>query len=332
MPNTHQTGDTFAGGTWIGRSMNPWTNATAYETSNISVGSGTNIYRGITFTSPAVASAVNLGAGTWTIGINCRESNGGANAYVRYMIYKWNAADSLGTTIVAAGNHNLEMSTTAAPGAVRTISVTGNAVSLAAGDKIAVDIEVRTSSSSGNYTVSYFFGNNAQGSLAMPGFVTFNYADPGQTGYGHNINLYTGLHMASNFDEDLTYISNNKHVECTDCHNMHSAGSEKHSDRGTATSGTTTILTDTSKTWTVNQWAGSVLAIVGGTDSGQSRTISSNTATTITVSSAFSAALNNTSVYQIVSGSNAVSNVLKGVSGAVMGTTTGAGSKCFGLH
>lgn len=56
---------------------------------------------------------------------------------------------------------------------------------------------------------------------------------------------------------------------------------------GTATSGAATTLTDTSKTWTTNQWTGGTITLTGGTGSGQTRTISSNTATAITVSPAW---------------------------------------------
>ncbi len=52
----------------------------------------------------------------------------------------------------------------------------------------------------------------------MPAFVTFSYTDPGQIGYGHNVQLYSCLHKPSNSDETLAYISANKHVECVDCH------------------------------------------------------------------------------------------------------------------
>lgn len=56
-------------------------------------------------------------------------------------------------------------------------------------------------------------------------------------------------------------------------------------DSGTATSATTTTVTDTGKAWTVNQWAGGRISI-----SGQQRHIASNTPTVITVVAAFSPA------------------------------------------
>jgi hypothetical protein len=56
---------------------------------------------------------------------------------------------------------------------------------------------------------------------------------------------------------------------------------------GTATSGGATTLTDTTKTWNTNQWTGGTITLTGGTGSGQTRTVSSNTATAITVSPAW---------------------------------------------
>ncbi len=59
-------------------------------------------------------------------------------------------------------------------------------------------------------------------------------------------------------------------------------------DRGVATgTQTTTTLKDTTKTWTVNEWAGCVLYIVTGTNKAEWRTIASNTADTLTLSSAW---------------------------------------------
>ena len=56
---------------------------------------------------------------------------------------------------------------------------------------------------------------------------------------------------------------------------------------GTATSGTTTSMYDTSKTWTVNGYVGSWLYIKSGTRINPARRISSNTATQLVVSDAW---------------------------------------------
>jgi hypothetical protein len=56
---------------------------------------------------------------------------------------------------------------------------------------------------------------------------------------------------------------------------------------GTATAGAATTITDTSKAFTTNQWAGGTITLTGGTGSGQTRTVVSNTATAITVTPAW---------------------------------------------
>lgn len=57
---------------------------------------------------------------------------------------------------------------------------------------------------------------------------------------------------------------------------------------GTATAGAAATITDTSKAFTTNQWVGGTITLTGGTGSGQTRTVSSNTGTVITVSPAWS--------------------------------------------
>lgn len=53
-------------------------------------------------------------------------------------------------------------------------------------------------------------------------------------------------------------------------------------ERGTATSGTTTTLVDTTKSWDTNQWAGYYVRLFGGTGDAQLRQIVSNTNNTLT--------------------------------------------------
>lgn len=74
-------------------------------------------------------------------------------------------------------------------------------------------------------------------------------------------------------------------------------------DSGTATgTQTTTTLQDTSKTWIINQWKGYTLNTVSGTGSGQSKQIISNTANTLTVTSAWGTTpVNGSTGYQVVS-------------------------------
>ena len=67
----------------------------------------------------------------------------------------------------------------------------------------------------------------------------------------------------------------------------------------TATAGASTTLTNSAKTWTVNQWTNYQVRITSGTGVGQVRTIASNTATVLTVSTAWTTTPDATSVYAI---------------------------------
>jgi hypothetical protein len=73
---------------------------------------------------------------------------------------------------------------------------------------------------------------------------------------------------------------------------------------GTATSGTSTTLVNSAKTWTVNQWVNFQVRIVSGTGAGQYRTISANDATSVTVSIAWAITPDSTSVYAIEGNDN----------------------------
>ncbi len=68
---------------------------------------------------------------------------------------------------------------------------------------------------------------------------------------------------------------------------------------GTATAGGASTLTNGAKTWTVNQWNNFQVRITGGTGAGQTRTISANTGTVLTVSSNWTINPDSTSVYAI---------------------------------
>lgn len=86
-------------------------------------------------------------------------------------------------------------------------------------------------------------------------------------------------------------------------------------DYGQATSGDTSTLTDSSKSWATNQFANCTVFIVRGTGAGQSRTISSNTATELTVSAAWDTVPDSTSHYMIFGPTISASsgNVIRGI-------------------
>jgi hypothetical protein len=68
---------------------------------------------------------------------------------------------------------------------------------------------------------------------------------------------------------------------------------------GTATAGGANTLTNAAKNWASNQWTNSQLRLTAGTGAGQIRTVASNTATTLTLSSPWSTAPDTTSQYSL---------------------------------
>ena len=77
-----------------------------------------------------------------------------------------------------------------------------------------------------------------------------------------------------------------------------------------ATSGSTTTFVVSGAAWSTNQWAGYTLQITAGTQSGNSRTIASNTSTTLTTA-AFAGAIDSTSVGSIYFPSASLTAALK---------------------
>ncbi|MBN2372367.1 prepilin-type N-terminal cleavage/methylation domain-containing protein [bacterium] len=70
-------------------------------------------------------------------------------------------------------------------------------------------------------------------------------------------------------------------------------------EAGTATGSGSGTLSDTTKSWDVNAWQNYTCAIVNGPGTGQTKTITSNTANQLTVSPPWSDLPDNTSLYQI---------------------------------
>ncbi|MCK9563524.1 MAG: hypothetical protein M0R02_12495 [Bacteroidales bacterium] len=73
-------------------------------------------------------------------------------------------------------------------------------------------------------------------------------------------------------------------------------------DTGTATAGTSTTLTDSGATWTVDEYAGFAVVITAGTGVGQARRVTANTATELTVTPAWATTPDATSEYSITLG------------------------------
>lgn len=107
------------------------------------------------------------------------------------------------------------------------------------------------------------------------------------TGYGSGrIQITSNTATTLNFATQSFTPDTTTKYEIADCWGLMTAG------------GTTTITETTTKNWAVNQWAQKRVRIVGGTAAGQETTISSNTATALTVSTI--TATDATSVYAIL--------------------------------
>lgn len=112
---------------------------------------------------------------------------------------------------------------------------------------------------------------------------------------------------------------------------------------GTATAGAASTLTNSAKAWTVNSWTNYQVRITAGTGKGQIRTIASNTATVLTVSSAWTTNPDATSQYAIegnddyvyLLGNNAVTMYRYSISGntwtAMAPTTARAAAPIAGM-
>lgn len=97
---------------------------------------------------------------------------------------------------------------------------------------------------------------------------------------------------------------------------------------GTTTSATGTTLTCSTKTWTVNNWYNYQVRITAGLGIGQIRTITSNTATQLTVSAAWTTTPDATSEFELTAnddfiyllGNNAVTMYRYSISGNTWST------------
>lgn len=70
-------------------------------------------------------------------------------------------------------------------------------------------------------------------------------------------------------------------------------------DAGIATSGSSTTITDSSKSWATNRWTNYVVRIMAGTGAGQYKPIASNTATALTIVGSWATTPDSTSVFTI---------------------------------
>lgn len=77
-------------------------------------------------------------------------------------------------------------------------------------------------------------------------------------------------------------------------------GLDSNWEKGTASAGAATTLTDASRSWEVDRWKFTIVQIVRGTGAGQFRYVTTNTSTQLTVNAAWTTTPDATSVYEII--------------------------------
>lgn len=169
------------------------------------------------------------------------------------------------------------------PNAGATLTISSNTTG--ANSVITVPTQASAFSASTTYRLLtprvYMFGGNsvASGNFRVYDFATNTFQSISVTsGPGSVISYYQSAWVSTPSWRDSDYLS---------------------FATGTATSATLTTIVNTAKTWTTNQWSNYQIRIVSGTGAGQIRSISSNTADTITVSAAWTTTPDNTSSYSI---------------------------------
>lgn len=86
-------------------------------------------------------------------------------------------------------------------------------------------------------------------------------------------------------------------------------------DAGTATAGTSTTITDSTKSWAVDRWKNYAVRILAGTGAGQIRPIASNTSTAITIVGNWATNPDSTSIFSIQGDPNKIYLQLGGIAG-----------------
>jgi predicted CxxxxCH...CXXCH cytochrome family protein len=272
------------GGSWNLRSMSPFTPTVASETitgTGTTSAYATQLWQRASFVSPAVTVATTLPASAWALSVSANRGSLSSNTgYLRYRIYRWNAAGAQGPDIVAWRTHGTTLSS-----GTTTVAITtpvGAATTLSVGDKVVVELEIETMNTTTAVAANpaIVFGSANGSSVTMPAKVTFSYLTPAVVpSVGHLGGLYTGIHRPNPAEETLARIAAAKHVECSDCHDPHQARRGNQADGGTAASATSATLTDVSQKWLADAWKGFYVDIVSGTGAGGRAQITGNSET-----------------------------------------------------
>lgn len=125
---------------------------------------------------------------------------------------------------------------------------------------------------------------------------------------GPNANFFTNLRRAASLDYMIDVkAGNGNHFGNISGESIHEAyirlNQRSADDSGTSSgSGAVNTFIDSGKSWTVNDWVSATVKITGGTGSGQSRRISANNGTTLTLEIFWTTLPDNTSTYEIYRG------------------------------
>ena len=84
-------------------------------------------------------------------------------------------------------------------------------------------------------------------------------------------------------------------------------GFDSYYERGTASAGASTTLTDATRNWATDRWKFCIVQIVAGTGAGQFRYVTGNTSTILTVNTAWAVTPDTTSVYDITGFAGSIS-------------------------
>ncbi|MBI5527437.1 MAG: hypothetical protein HY897_13975, partial [Deltaproteobacteria bacterium] len=308
---------------------------------------GSNYYRMAQFVSPPITTGFTWASGSsFTLNVRYSEGNTSVNAFVRYALYQWSESDAAGTNFRSVAQYGTEVPASAGNAAIAFTS--SSAVTFAAGDRIALEIEFYTNAATLSGILSLYWGDaTSNARLVLPDSQSFN--DDGTTssagtlylrgGSSHPADSFVGIHKPQNAEGlasgDGSLSGANRHVQCEDCHNPHAASIS--GDTGTATSAAATSLTDSTKDgkWLTDQWAGYKVVITSGTAAGQAQSITGNTTTGQLNVAAWSNPPGqppNGSAYKVtMQGNNAVSGATEGVRGVTVtpGTNYSVGSATF---
>jgi hypothetical protein len=165
------------------------------------------------------------------------------------------------------------------------------------------------------YVISQPEGFGGARQTLVPTRLAYGYATSGSTttlidssenwinnqwaGYRFRINSGTGvgseIAIISNTNNTLTFASQSFTPDITTQYKI----MDTYGLLTTVTNVTNAVLTDTTKAWSTNQFAGRRVRIVSGTGAGQESLITSNTATALTISGVFGTAPDTTSNYVI---------------------------------